>query len=186
MAELIGAVWLPTVVASVVVFLASWVMHTLLPHHKSDYARMPDEESVLASMRAAGLKPGMYHFPYAAGMEALKDPAFVEKCNQGPVGIMAVGPNGITPMGAALGKHFVYCLVVSFLAGYLAFAALGAGGDYLSVFRITGTAAWMAYSVAHISASIWFFQSWSIAWKYVFDGLVYALLTAGVFGWLMA
>jgi hypothetical protein len=32
--------------------------------------------------------------------------------------------------------------------------------------------------------SIWYSQSWSTTLKSMFDGLVYALLTAGVFGWL--
>ena len=35
-----------------------------------------------------------------------------------------------------------------------------------------------------ISESIWKGQSWSTTLKFVFDGLVYGLLTAGVFGWL--
>jgi hypothetical protein len=186
MADLIGAVWLPTLVAAVLVFLASWLIHTVLPHHKSDYAKVPDQEGLLATLRAGGIKPGQYHFPYMDSPAAMKDPAFNETRTRGPVGFLTIGRPGPVTMGKELSLHFVYCVVVSFLAGYVAFAALGVGADYLSVFRITGTAAWMAYSVAHASASIWFFQPWSITWKYVFDGLVYALLTAGAFGWLMA
>ena len=87
-------------------------------------------------------------------------------------------------MGGFLAKHFLYCLVVSFLAGYVGHAALGHTADYLAVFRIVGTTAFLAYATAHVSAAIWFYQPWSITWKYVFDGLVYGLLTAGVFGWL--
>jgi hypothetical protein len=32
--------------------------------------------------------------------------------------------------------------------------------------------------------SIWFGQPWSATVKDVLDGLIYGLLTAGVFGWL--
>jgi hypothetical protein len=32
--------------------------------------------------------------------------------------------------------------------------------------------------------SIWFFRHWSTSLKNVFDGLIYALLTGGVYGWL--
>lgn len=185
MVELIGAVWLPTLVAAVLVFLASWLMHTILPHHKSDFGKLPDQNGIMDAIRAAGVKQGNYHFPYMTGPDAMKDPAFKEACDRGPVGVLSIGPNGMMNMGKGLTQHFLYCLVVSFMAGYVAHAAVGAGGDYLTVFRISGTAAWMAYAVAHASASIWFFQSWSTTWKYVLDGLVYALLTAGVFGWLM-
>jgi hypothetical protein len=31
---------------------------------------------------------------------------------------------------------------------------------------------------------VWKQKPWSMTFKHVFDGLVYALLTAGVFGWL--
>ncbi len=186
MVDLIGAVWIPTLVSAVLVFLASWLMHALLPHHKSDYAGLPDEDGIVGSLRAAGLKPGMYHFPHMASPDAMKDPAFREACERGPVGVVVVGPNGIINMGRALGQHFVYCLVVSFMVGYVVHATLGPGADYLAVFRIAGAVAWMAYAAAHASASVWFFQSWSVTWKYVLDGLVYALLTAGVFGWLLA
>jgi hypothetical protein len=35
-----------------------------------------------------------------------------------------------------------------------------------------------------IHNSIWRGQSWGTTWKHVADGLVYALVTAGTFGWL--
>jgi hypothetical protein len=35
-----------------------------------------------------------------------------------------------------------------------------------------------------LQGSIWAWRRWSTTLKGVFDGLVYALLTAGVFGWL--
>jgi hypothetical protein len=38
--------------------------------------------------------------------------------------------------------------------------------------------------MALMQRSIWFAQRWSVTLKSMFDGLVYALVTAGTFGWL--
>ena len=42
----------------------------------------------------------------------------------------------------------------------------------------------MGYAIALWQASIWMGRSWSTTLKGTFDGLIYALLTAGTFGWL--
>ena len=38
------ALWLPILISAVIVFIASSIMHMVLPHHKSDYRKVPDEE----------------------------------------------------------------------------------------------------------------------------------------------
>ena len=58
------------------------------------------------------------------------------------------------------------------------------GTEYLTVFRLTGTVAWLAYGMAVVPDAIWFGRPWSSIIKTVFDALLYALLTAGVFAWL--
>ena len=67
---------------------------------------------------------------------------------------------------------------------YLASRFLSVGTEYLTVFRLTGTVTFMAYGLAYIQDSIWFGKPWSSTFKQLFDALVYALLTAGTFGWL--
>jgi len=62
--------------------------------------------------------------------------------------------------------------------------AAGPGTEYLVIFRFAGTTAFIAYSVAQWSDTIWFRRSWSRTVKNTLDGLMYGLLTAGVFGWL--
>ena len=49
---------------------------------------------------------------------------------------------------------------------------------------VVGATSFMGYSLAHISDGVWKQKPWSMTFKHVFDGLVYALLTAGIFGWL--
>ena len=44
--------------------------------------------------------------------------------------------------------------------------------------------AFACYAIAGWQDSIWFKRSWSTTLKNTFDGLIYALVTAGTFGWL--
>jgi hypothetical protein len=97
---------------------------------------------------------------------------------------MTVLPGGDLAMGAQLAQWFVFSLVVSLFAGYLAGAALPPGADYLAVFRFAGTTAFIGYTMAFYPQSIWYRRPWSTQLKNTVDGLVYGLLTAGVFGWL--
>ncbi|GIV58596.1 MAG: hypothetical protein KatS3mg042_1509 [Rhodothermaceae bacterium] len=168
--------------AAVLVFIAGYVLHTLLPHHRSDFAPLPDEDRVREAVRE--LPQGTYLFPYAATMEDLKDPECRQKFKQGPVGTLTIWPTGVGPSGRQLGLQFVYVLAVTLLAGYVAGISLPAGTDYLKVFQVVGTTAWLGHAGALPLHSIWYHTPWSNTVKSMLDGLVYALLTAGVFGWL--
>jgi hypothetical protein len=179
---LLSALWLPIVLSAVIVFVASSIMHMLLPYHRGDYQKIPDEDKVLAALRGAGLKRGLYVFPFCTHKD-MKSPV-VEKYNQGPVGMMTVLPNGPPVMPKFLGLWFGYCLIISFFVAYLAAHTVAQGAYYLAVFRVVGTAAFLAYGLGNIINSIWKGQTWSVTIKEVIDGLVYALLTAGTFGWL--
>jgi hypothetical protein len=87
-------------------------------------------------------------------------------------------------MGPSLAQWFVFSLVISALIAYAAAHALEPGTPYLEVFRVVGTIAWLGYAGAAAPASIWMGRPWSITLKEVFDGLLYGLVTAGMFGWL--
>ena len=52
----LSALWLPIVLSAVIVFVASSIMHMLLPYHRSDYKALPDEDKILPALRSAGLK----------------------------------------------------------------------------------------------------------------------------------
>jgi hypothetical protein len=177
------ALWLPILLSAVIVFIASSIMHTVLPYHRSDYNQLPDEDKLLAGLRSANLKRGMYVFPYCLPKN-MKTPAAQEKYNQGPVGFMTVFNNGVPSMPKFLIQWFIYCLIISFMTAYLTFHTVAHGAHYLAVFRVAGTAAFMAYGAGQMSGVIWKGQTWSYTIKEVIDGLIYGLLTAGAFGWL--
>ena len=180
----IAALWLPIVLSAVFVFLASWVLHMLLTYHRGDYRQLPNEDGLMEAMRNEGVKPGNYHFPWCKDPKEMGSPEMLEKYKKGPVGILHVLPDGPPNMGKYLGQWFVFCLVVSILVAYLTGRTLAAGADYLAVFRVAGTTAFLAYGVGEAMNAIWKGQNWSTTFKSMFDGLVYALLTAGTFGWL--
>ena len=49
---------------------------------------------------------------------------------------------------------------------------------------IAGVTAFVGYALALWQMSIWYRRSWGTTLRSTIDGLIYALLTAGVFGWL--
>jgi len=177
------ALWLPVVLSAVIVFIASSIMHMLLPYHRSDYRQLPDEDKLLAALRAAGLKQGLYHFPFCTHKD-MKSPAAMEKFKQGPVGMLTVFPSGPPAMPKFLGMWLAYCLIIGFFVAYLTGRTVAPGAGYMAVFRVAGTAAFLAYGLGNLSDGIWKGQPWSVTLKEAIDGLVYALLTAGTFGWL--
>jgi hypothetical protein len=178
------ALWLPIVLSAVAVFIASSIIHMVFKYHNSEYRQLPDEGGILDAMRNAKLVRGFYSFPYAGSMKEMGSPEMTEKYTQGPVGTMNVIASGQPAMGKTLTLWFIYSVVVGIFAGYLASRTLGPGTHYLQVFRVVGCSSFMAYSFAYFSDAIWKMKPASMSLKHAFDGLVYGLLTAGIFGWL--
>lgn len=180
----LAALWLPILLSAVFVFVVSSVIHMLLPWHKSEYPAVPNEDRVMDALRPLAIPPGEYMLPRANSMAAMKDPAFLEKMKRGPVMILTVLRNEMPPMGPALMWWFVYALVVSLFAAYVAGRALGPGAMYLDVFRFAGTTAFVGYALALWQMVIWYHRSLSATFKSTLDGLIYACVTAGTLGWL--
>ena len=78
----------------------------------------------------------------------------------------------------------MYSIAISVFAGYIASMIVAKGGDYHVVFRVTGTVAILGYALSGVQESIWKGVSWAVTFRFMIDGLIYGLLTAGVFGWL--
>jgi hypothetical protein len=143
----ISALWMPILLSAVIVFVASSILHMVLPYHKSDYRKLPDEDKVVDVLRAAGVTPGpTYHFPHTTQRD-MKSPDVAEKFKRGPVGLLTVIPSGPPAMGKYLGLWFVYCVVVSILVAIVAGTTLSAGTRYPVVFHLTALAALLGYGV---------------------------------------
>lgn len=146
------ALWLPVVLSTVIVFVASSIIHMLLPYHRSDYKKLPDEEKLLPVLRSAGLTRGLYVFPFGTHKE-MQSPAMIEKYNQGPVGMMTVLHNGPPVMPKFLGLWFGYCLAISAVAAHLAVNTVYPYPTHRHIFRVVGESAFLAYGLG-ISATV--------------------------------
>lgn len=180
----LSALWLPILISAVIVFVASSLIHMVLPWHKSDYPKLRNEPQVLDALRPLAIPPGDYLMPCPSSRQEMASPEFKDKMARGPVVMMTVFPSGPMSMGRNLALWFVYCLVIGVFAAYITGRALPSGVVYLRVFRFAGATAFIGYSAALWQMSIWYRRSWITTIKATVDGLIYALLTAGTFGWL--
>ena len=178
------ALVLPILLSSVFVFIVSSIIHMMSPWHKSDYPKMANEDKVMDALRPLAIPPGDYMIPRPADMKDMRSPEFIEKQKKGPIVMMTVWPNGPTSMTKSLIQWFLYSVVIGVFAAYVAGRALPVGAVYLHVFRFVGTTAFVGYSLGLFQMSIWYNRSWTTTLKSTVDGLIYALVTAGTFGWL--
>jgi len=183
MVPLSALLW-PILLSTIIVFIASSVSHMLLPWHRSDYPALPNEEGFRKAVGPMNIPPGDYFVPRPAARSEMQAPAFLAKLNEGPRIIMTVLPNGTGSLAKPLVGWFFYCLVVNFFASHVAATTLAPGTPYRYVFHTVGLTALLGYVAALWQARIWFNKSWSITIKSSVDGLIYATLVAGTFGWL--
>ncbi|MHC4380384.1 MAG: hypothetical protein ACYSU1_04770 [Planctomycetota bacterium] len=182
--DLLTVLWFPVLVSAAGVFVASSIIHMLLPIHKKDYEPVPGEEEVLEVMRKHGLKPGSYMFPACNSMKDLENPEMVARFEKGPVGFMSVKPSGMPTMGKALLLWFLLCVGINGCLAAVIYKTTGAAAPPVFLFQVFGVLATVAYGAGAAMDSIWKAQPWSVAFRFLFDGIVYGLTTAGVMAWL--
>ena len=180
----LSALWLPILLSAVIVFVASSIIHMLLPWHKGDYPKVPNEDKVMEALRPLAIPPGDYMVPRPSSRQDMRSPEFAEKMKKGPVMVVTFLPNGPVAMGRNLILWFLYCGVVSLFAAFVAGSALPAGASRHGVFHFAALTAFIGYSLALWQMSIWYRRAWSSTIKATVDGFIYALLTAFTFVWL--
>jgi hypothetical protein len=176
--------WLPILLAAVLAHFAGFLMWMVLPHHRGDWRRLPNEDALAEALRAQGAGAGQYNFPHCDKPEDMKDPAWLAKMERGPTGFLILGRPHKPSVGPSLVQYMLYTLAVSLCTAYVASRTVSPGAEYLQVFRVTGTVATLAYAGALPVLAIWFSRTWGSIAREMLDGLVFGLLTAGVFGWL--
>lgn len=173
--------WMVWVLAGILCWVASALIHMLIKYHNADYSELPNEEQVSAALAALNPKPAMYSMPYCADMKAMGEEKMQKKFTDGPVAMLSVLPNGMPPMGKLLGQQAAFFIVGSLLIAYLVSMSLSAGADFMMVFRPVFVAAVLTYGWAQISYSIWMGQPWSNCIRYLVDAVIYAGVTAVTF-----
>jgi len=179
----IMTLWQPILLSAVLAFMAGGAIWMVMPWHKNEWKKSGDEEAVRAALK--GLAPGQYSVPNCEDQKAFADPDMQQRFKDGPTGFITIIPSGLPTMGGKLSKMFAYNLIVAIVCAYFVSRTAAPDADYLAVFRISGTVAFVAYGMAYIQESIWFGRPWSATVKTFLDALIYSVLTGGAFGWLV-
>ena len=141
--------WLPILLSSVFVFLASSIMWMALPHHKADIKVLPDEKALTEQLGKLDLPPGTYMWPNCGSGESQSSPEFTARMDAGPWGsinILGCKPN----FAANLALVFLFYLVVSVCVAYIMTRSLAAGASCESLFSVAGPTAILAYCAGGI------------------------------------
>jgi hypothetical protein len=178
----LSQLWLPILLSGVAVFFLSFLMWMVLPHHRSDWTKLPDEDGLMARLKEMGVtSPGQYSFPHCSDPAQMKDPVWMARHNAGPKGFLILQPEGPASMGKALAVSFVFNVVTALLVAYVARLALAPGTEGAFVFRFTWMVAFLANSFGLVWGAIWFARSWTSTFKEMIDGLVYSAATGLLF-----
>ena len=178
----LASLWLPILLAAIACHMVGFLVWVVLPHHRSDYAPLPDEGAARGLFKGK-LAPGQYIIPHS-DQKSWNTPEMVAKRNEGPNAFIVVLPNGMGNMAVQQVKNILFHAVVSLFVAYLGIHALPAGAEYLKVFQVIGAAAFLAYGFNWGHQVIWFGRPFGVGMKDMIDGLAMALVTAGMFGWL--
>ncbi|MBL8890064.1 MAG: hypothetical protein JNL67_08805 [Planctomycetaceae bacterium] len=175
--EFLLQLWLPILITGVVLFFASFVAWTVLPHHESDFSPLPNEDKLMEAIKLQNVAPGAYMFPYMTHAQA-KDPEKISKYTSGPRGNVFVWdmPN----MGKNLLRTLVYFLLIAAITAYISWEALqGQTVTFLKAFQIVGAIGVLTFASSGQLNAIWFPRRTLMDFV---DGIVYGVLMGLVFG----
>ncbi len=179
----LAQLWLPIVLSAVFVFIASSLLNMLLSFwHRSDYHGFSNEDEVRAALRKGMTQAGMYNVPFCLPNK-MNDPDMLRKMEEGPLAMVAIKPGGKFNLGVPLLQWFLFCLLVSLLASCVALV-LPAGAPSMRVFHTLALAGLLGHAMGPISNGIWWAHAWGSVFKYIVDGVIYALIIGGTFVWL--
>jgi hypothetical protein len=173
---MVFSLWLPILLCTVVLFFVSFLSWVVLPFHRKDWVKLPDEESFLEGVRKSNPPLGSYMFPGCADPNEQNSPEYQKRFAENPRGVVTFLP--VPNMGRNLGLTVLFFFVTSFTLGYLGTIGLPAGSDFLKVFRFFATAGLLTYLSSMVCHSIWF-QNRIVG--HVLESIMYALLTGVIF-----
>ena len=174
---------LPIVLSAVAVFILTMVIH-MSPWHKGDYARLPDEDGVMAALRPFNIPPNDYTVPHPGSGDYMRSPEYDAKRNAGPVMNLTVVPSGPWKIGRMMGFWLLFTLAVSAIVARVVGTIVPPGGDTHAVFHYVAVITFLAYAMGAVPLSIWYNRKWSTTLRNAVDALLYALATGWIF-WLM-
>ncbi|MEQ8770792.1 MAG: hypothetical protein RIB60_09830 [Phycisphaerales bacterium] len=172
--------WLPIIVAAVLLQIASTLLWAVLPWHKPDIQPLPDQAAFDAAVKPLGLKPGFYLAPCTHDGAEYKSEAFQKRYSEGPWMSLNVYPSKPN-MGKNMALTFLVFLVACGVIGWVLSEALPAGTEYLRVFRVATACGVLAFVFGGLPNDIWFGKPTRWCVTGLIDAVIYALLAAGAF-----
>lgn len=170
--------WLPILLAGVATHVASTLAWMVLPHHKPEWKKLPAEDELLGLLDAHQSPAGQYMFRFCEDSAQMNSDEFKRKLQGGCKGMLVLWDTPLN-MGKAIGLTVAYFLLAAFLIGYIASIAFAPGEtDKLDIFALVFTAGVLCHALGPYPAAFWFRQKTAMT---VVDGLVFALITAGIF-----
>jgi hypothetical protein len=176
--------WMPIVLAAVLVFVTSALIHMVFKWHNSDYHGFANEEEMRAAIRKSNPAPGGYMVPFCMDKKDMAKPEVIQKFTEGPIAMINIMKPGPPTMGKVLVLWFILVLLISLASGYLASRTVPVGAGFLAVARVVSITTFLAYAGGSVANMIWMGKTQSATVKEVFDAFLYGLVTAAAFGWL--
>ena len=176
--------WLPILVAAVLVYIASSLIHMVFKWHNSDYKKLANEDEVQAVLRKGAPAPGQYGIPHCTDMKAMREEAMMKKYVDGPIGMLTVIKSGPPKMGGMLIRWFLFNLVVAIVAGAIALQIYGLPGNPHYAGHLVGLITFLTYAGGSVQSGIWMGKPWISVIKDLLDALIYGVVSALAFWWL--
>ena len=174
---------LAILIASVAVFFASSMMWMVLPHHRKDFKFLEEKESGYTdAIKSLDLKPGLYMYPGCDHSKSQSDERKSEikkRWDAGPWGVLTIY-EGKPNFGMNLLKTFLAFLAITIFVAYITGIGVAPGADYMHVFRIAGTTAILGHCMGGLCGSFFMGKPTRFIITDFIDGVVYALITAGI------
>ena len=167
----VSELWLAILLAGLLSWVASALIHMLIKYHNADYKELSNEKAVSSALADKSPAPALYTLPYCSDMKAMGEEPMQKKFKDGPVAMITIMPNGMPPMGKLLSQQILFFVFGSFLIGYLASISIAANTDFMTVFRQVFIVSFLTYGWAQIPYSIWMGQPWSNCIRYLIDAL---------------
>jgi len=177
------ALIIPILVTGVAMFILSFLFWVVFPHHKPDVKFCPEQEGLMKAVKDLGIKPGNYMFPCTADPKDWKSEEHTALNDAGPWGSLNMWP-AKPNMGKNMALTFIAFLAVTVLVGYLTGLSRAPGAEFIEVFRVAGAAAIAVYVLGGLSNAIWFGKSTRFIITDMIDGVVYAVVTGAIFGFM--
>lgn len=178
--DFLVVLWLPILVATVVLWILSFLAWVVSQHHFGDFKKLDAEDQVMDLVTQSNIPSGNYMFPYSGSNKEQGTKEYQERYMQGPRGTLNI--YDVPNMGVNMALTIVYFLVTALTIAYITNVACPPDtANFTSVFRVAGTIGVLTYASSPVLHRIWFKAK---MWTDMLDGAVYGTALGLIFALL--